>query len=348
MTATDPAPVSLDTVLSPPWLTEVLSPGFPGLQVTGSEVVEVLRTVATKVRFTIDCRDVPGQDPPVALCVKGYFDRGAQGYGGGEIEGNFYRHLAPVLPVTTPTCLYVGSDPTTSHTLIVMSDLVAEGCTFLTALSPYSVEQTAATLDQLALLHASRFDDPALHSVPWLDSRIAKVPDSFPVELLQSQLDGRRGDPLPPEIRDAGRLDAAMRRLTPGNDQGPACLVHGDAHAGNVFVSADGSPGLVDWQVVHRGRWATDVAYHIAAVLDVDERRRSEKDLLAHYLDRLDAHGVRPPAWGEAWDDYRRYLVYGYYLWGITRFVDEEITVEFVKRLGTAVAQHQSFDLLGA
>jgi aminoglycoside phosphotransferase (APT) family kinase protein len=361
-TIENPAPVARDVALSPAWLSRALGTSFPGVAVRGSAVVEVLRTVATKIRFTIELDD-PGDAaspvaipptslpptalPPTALCVKAYFDREEQGYAGGETEGAFYREMAATLAVRTPTCLYVGTDPSNGHTLVLMKDLTAEGARFLTALTPYSVDQAAATLDQLAMLHASRWQDPGLADVPWLASRISRIPDSFPVALLQSQLDDRRGDPLPRSVRDAARLDAAMRKLGAAGDAMPACVVHGDAHAGNVFVTTEGEPGLIDWQIVHRGCWATDVAYHVAAVLDVDERQRAERDLLQHYLGRLQAHGVRPPSWDEAWDAYRRYLAYGYYLWGITRFVDPEITVEFVKRLGLAVAQHGTFDALG-
>jgi aminoglycoside phosphotransferase (APT) family kinase protein len=345
--ATNPAPVTQEIALSPRWLTSALQTVFPGVEVVGSKVVEVLRTVATKIRFTVDLAPDSAPMTTVAFCVKAYFDRAEQGYRGGETEGAFYRELAAGLPVRTPTAAYVGADPENGHTLVIMHDLTAEGAAFLTALTPYSADQTVATLDQLAHLHASHWNDPALRSIEWLVSRVARIPDSFPVDLLQSQLDTRRGDPLPPEIRDAARLDAAMRTLARSDPdaRASACIVHGDAHAGNVFVAADGGPGLIDWQIAHRGCWALDVAYHIGAVLDVDERRRSERDLLGRYLDQLGRAGADAPSWDDAWELYRRYMVYGYYLWAITRFVQEDITVEFVKRLGTAVADHQSFDL---
>jgi hypothetical protein len=348
--ATNPAPVIQDVALSPAWLTSALGTAFPGVEVVASEVVEILRTVATKVRFTIDLASGSAPMPTLSLCVKGYFDRSEHGYRGGETEGAFYRELAGGLPIRTPACVYVGTDPDNGHTLVIMHDLTADDSKFLTALTPYSVDQAVATLGQLALLHASHWNDPGLQSIEWLASRVARIPDSFPIDLLQAQLDSRRGDPLPSEIRDAPRLDKAMRRLGGSElaDPRSVCIVHGDAHAGNVFVTADGSPGLIDWQIAHRGCWALDIAYHIGSVLDVEERRRSEQDLLAHYLSQLRRGGVRAPTWDDAWNLYRRYLVYGYYLWTITRYVEEDITVEFVNRLGTAVADHQSFTLLGA
>src|SRR5438067_1508360 len=74
-------------------------------------------------------------------------------------------------------------------------------------------------------------------------------------------------------------VTAAAKGLAAIDADKRICLVHGDFHAGNVYV--DGSrPGLIDWQVAHVGHWATDIAYHIAAVLDIDDRRKHERDLL--------------------------------------------------------------------
>lgn len=342
---TSPAPTTLEETLSPPWLTEALSVRYPGVRVTNSTETWRQDNVATKVRFTIDVEPTPNP-PPAAWCVKGYWGKPDR-YSGGDREGSFYRELARTLPIQVPACDYTGTDPATGHSLILMHDLTAEGATFLTALSPYTVELAASTLDQLALLHATRWNDETLRNVPWLASRISSFPSYVPPDLLQSLIDGRRGDPLPASVKDATRLSAAMLRLGESVDSGPICLVHGDAHAGNVYLRADGSVGIIDWQVVHRGTWACDVAYHIGAVLSVEDREKAERDLLAHYLDRLGAYGGEPPQWEEAWTSYRNFLVYGYFLWAMTRFVAEEITVEFVKRLGTAVAQHESFEALG-
>jgi len=58
-------------------------------------------------------------------------------------------------------------------------------------------------------------------------------------------------------------------------------------------------------------------------------------------------HGIDMPSWDDAWTAYRRAFVYGYNLWVVTTSVDPRITHEFVYRLGTAAATHQSFELLG-
>jgi hypothetical protein len=99
--------------------------------------------------------------------------------------------------------------------------------------------------------------------------------------------------------------------------------------------------------VLQRGNWSIDVAYHVAAALDVDRRRAAERDLVDHYLDRLAAHGGPRLDREAAWRLYRESLPYGLLMWSMTQRVDPAITNEFVRRTATAVSDHGSFALLG-
>ena len=123
--------------------------------------------------------------------------------------------------------------------------------------------------------------------------------------------------------------------------------VHGDAHVGNVFLDGAGRPGLLDWQLVHRGPWYLDVGYHIASSMSVADRRDQENDLLRHYLDRLAAGGVDAPPFDEALDSIRYGILHGFYLWAITVQVDPSITTVLLERLGTAAADHAVLDSIG-
>ena len=165
----------------------------------------------------------------------------------------------------------------------------------------------------------------------------------MPLDILQDMLDGPRGDPLPAEIRSAARLQRGMQLYAAQIRERPNCLVHGDAHAGNVYRDANGALGVIDWQVLQKGEWAQDVAYHLAAVLTPQDRRANERRLLDHYLGRLKALGGPAIDVGEAWTRYRAAMIYGYYMWAITRKLDPPIILEFVRRLGLAVSDLDSF-----
>jgi hypothetical protein len=340
-----PAPLDEAIVLSPEWLSAVLAEHFPGAKVAATIVTERLQTVATKVRFQVVYADaVPGAPP--ALCAKGYFNPATRGRTG-RTEADFYSVLAPGLPVRTPPCVHSAVDDETGHALVLMHDLVEAGATFLDPLVGYGADQAARTLDQLARLHAATWSQEDAELAATFPPRLASLAGLMSAGQLQAQLDDGRAAGVPAETCRADRLLAAMTALDGlGLDQ-PLCLVHGDLHAGNIYQLADGSPGLIDWQVAQRGVWALDVGYHLSTVLDPQDRARNERDLLHHYLERLAAHGGKPPSAGDAWWAYRAHLPYGYFLWAITRMVDRPIVEHFTRRLGRAVAEHDSFDLLG-
>ncbi|MBC7303841.1 MAG: phosphotransferase [Nocardia sp.] len=338
-----PAPSDEMAVLSPAWLTPVLGQNYPGTVVTGTAVVDRLETVATKLRFRVDYAQ--RAEAPEALCAKGYFN--PERRRATRAEADFYRLVAPHLPVRTPPCVHAAVDDTTGHALVVMHDLVAVGAQFLDPLVGYSAEAATATLDQLAALHAATWDGKMTVLRDQFPTRLVSLTRHLTVEQLQSQVDDGRAEGVSAPVRRADRLIAAMTAIDRLSATSPTCLVHGDLHTGNIYQMPDGSPGLIDWQVVQHGVWALDVAYHLATVLDPDELARHERGLLDHYLDRLAARGVTAPDPDQAWQLYRACLPYGYFLWSITRAVDRPIVEHLTGRLARAVERHRSLDLLG-
>jgi thiamine kinase-like enzyme len=229
-----------------------------------------------------------------------------------------------------------------------MRDVIAADGGFCTALTPFTPSEAADGLEQLAQLHSSTPENSPAFAFGWARSFLDQISQKpiIPQSALQDLLDGSRGLRLNPAMRDAARLQAALERLAAQVRHGPLCLVHGDAHAGNVYRQADGRLGLVDWQILQKGSWAQDVAYHLAAVLTPEDRRRHERDLLNEYIASLKAIGGPDIDRTTAWHHYRAAMVYGLYLWAITRKVDPEITDTFVYRLGTAVDDLEAFKLL--
>lgn len=344
----NPAPATLDEVLDPAWLSAMLVPNWPGAKVTNVTIVEVLATQATKARIalTIEGRS----DAPLALCIKGVLiDTGAVP-AASIVETLFYREAAAVLPATVPPCIHASLDAGGTRGVIVMHDVIAAGGSFCTALEAFTPDQAADGLEQLARLHAATWGGSIAQPTPWVVSFLDRISHQpiMAMATLQSLLDGPRGKRLDPAVRDAGRLQHALERLAAEVRAGPTCFVHGDAHAGNVYRQADGTLGLVDWQILQTGNWAQDVAYHLAAVLTPESRRSNERALLDDYLARLSAAGGPELDREQAWRRYRVAVVYGYYLWSITRKVDADIIDEFVHRLGTAAHDLGSFALLGA
>jgi hypothetical protein len=228
--------------------------------------------------------------------------------------------------------------------MIIMDDVIADGGHFLDAHTPYTLDVTRDTLGQLARLHAATWGCADVADLDWLAPRLTGMADIFPREMLQTLLDDGRGPDVASELRSAENVAEAMRRT---GAHEITCVIHADTHSGNSYLDADGRACWLDWQIVQRGSWATDIAYHLAAVLDIDDRRAHEAALLRHYLDELASAGAPAPPWDDAWELYTTSFSYGYFLWVITRISSRAVVLVHIPRLAAALSDHDTFRRLG-
>jgi Ser/Thr protein kinase RdoA (MazF antagonist) len=231
--------------------------------------------------------------------------------------------------------------------VVITQDEVAAGGEFLDGNSPLSVDQVAEALSELARLHAATWMDRRWKDTPWLKARLGRAVEAWgerrTLEITTANLEGPNGAAVPDDVRGAGDLLAAHRRLS---DKAPVpssigwCVIHGDAHVGNIIVDAAQRPRLVDWQLVQRGFWQVDVGFLIGATLTRPQRRRCERDLLRHYLDSLSQRGITPPPFEVAWTLLADGMIHGFFLWAITTKVAPDVIAVLLGRLGSAVADH--------
>ena len=332
------------------WLSGALSIGQNApIRVTAREVLDTKGPSALKIRMRVELAGNPS-DIPSQICLKGIFDPELATWlksGAQQAEAYFYRDMARNLSVRVPRCFYAGYDDQTGAGHIIMEDLVPEGVSFLSAMSPYTIDQMRGSLDQLARLHGGTWKaDPSAQ--PWVRSKLHQFASGsiMSPEALTALMEDGRADRLPDKIRDGSAIFAAIRALAERETGLPLGFVHGDCHAGNVFEAPDGI-GLIDWQVLQRGHWSLDVAYHIAAALEIADRREHERELLTYYCERLAVHGGGKLEFEDAFAAYRAAVPYGLLMWGVTRRVEPAIVKRFVQRLGTAAQDHGSLELLG-
>lgn len=336
-----PVPRSIEEALDAEWLSAVLAEATGGRTVEAVEVVEQIRTTATKIRVNVRFQNLPAVAR--SLCIKSMFDIGRSGGGITDVrEASFYRDVAPRISTNVPTVLAAAIADDGSHAVLIMNDLVEEGAEFCSALKPFSADEAALSLEQIACLHAGA---GLLDEFAWIPYRAATFTDRFTPDLIRNLASDGRAETLRPETFDADRLFQAMHALRARTERQSATLQHGDCHAGN-FYRLGSRFGMTDWQLVQRGHWARDVAYHIAAVLPIEVAEREERRLLDHYLDAVARFGGVPAERELAWEEYRAAQIYGLFLWAITRSGGSELIGTFVSRLGAAVERHQTMALL--
>ncbi len=335
---------TLDAALDPAWLSESLSPLKGGSPVTAVDVVELIQINATKIRFTANFAN--GETG--AYCLKGFLDQPNANPNTASVrEVNFYTKLAAQLPLRVPECVAAPIDREAEFGIIIMRDLIVEGgAYFCSALEPFDAPRTAKSLEQLAKLHHSQAHIGPVAEIPWLPRQIEWLSTIMPLDILQPLMHDQRSIGMPEHVNDGTLLLRGMKALSAIDATRPGALLHGDCHAGNFFDTAEGT-GVIDFQLLQQGGWALDVAYHIAATLPVEIAEREERNLLNHYLQIARSLNGQVPSDEEAWTQYRQSAIYGFFLWAITRNVKRPIIDAFYQRLGSSVARHESYKLLG-
>lgn len=336
-------PITLAEALSPSWLQEALAEFSSGAAVTSVEIVDTLETMAAKVRIAVR---FAGSDSAQHFCLKIFLDPQISRAAGITAirEAMFYQRIAPHVSLRAPRAI-AHIDEEESRAILIMEDLIHAGAHFCSALEPFTADMAAKSLDQLARLHAAA---ALLDDNDWIPSRLARLATTphFSATKLQELMDGPRCVNLSPRTSNATLLLDGMKALAACFEKSATTILHGDCHAGNFYLTAEG-PGLTDWQLIQRGNCTQDVAYHIAAILPEDVAAREERTLLNHYLDCLRVHGGVVPDAEQAWNDYRLAQIYGYYHWAITTRVEPEIINIFVQRLGAGIERHNTYALLG-
>jgi hypothetical protein len=222
-------------------------------------------------------------------------------------EVRFYQRLASTVAVRTPYCHHAEIDGSGDFVLLMEDLAPAEqgdqiaGCT---------VEQARAAVVNLAGLHGPRWCDPTLLEVDTLSingpEEIALLLEMYgpTTELFLDSL----GDLISAE--DVATLRACVPAIEPWllARQERFGLVHGDYRLDNLLFGPDGV-AAVDWQTLSLALPARDLAYVVATSLSPEDRRASERDLVAAYHAALVGYGVTDSPLIEyglelCWDDY--------------------------------------------
>lgn len=321
------------------WLGEALSFNYPGVEVTALDADIPVWGTGTKIRVRPQYNQV-GQKLglPPSLIIKGGFAEHRELMEDTYIhEVRFYRDLRPQLDINVPACFFAGDDSANKQHIVILEDLNLRAVDFCRVQKPLSFEQARQFLDGQARYHARWWNDPALTEgeLAWLGLWDV-LPDPPHGAYAHSRLEADtwgsiiklpRAVALPRQFLDLDWMKRALGVLSEFcREAADTCFLHADHHLGNLYFDADGTAGVLDWQSPSRGHWSHDVTYFIVSALDIADRRKWDKALLAYYLARLEHYGVtNPPDFDSAWEAFRLQIIDGLYYWLVN---PEEFQIE--------------------
>lgn len=299
------------------WLTAALGSRFPGTVVTGVTFGAAVRATGTKLRMLLEYNDAGHAHrlPPTMWFKGGYEAHSDHVRTSHARESLFYSEVEPLGLVNAPRCFYANVDDVTGFGVQLIEDLLARNARFGDARTPVTLDAARIGLGQLARLHAHRWNSPELAALGAVGGSLAT--DGIVLRIMaddawEKAMTSAVADPIPAPLRTYAGAAAGMERLWAlDRASTDLCMVHGDAHPGNLFFEQDGTPGFLDWQRFMQCDWAHDVSYFLIGSLDVDVCAAREQDLLADYLTALAREGAPAPDWSSAWLSYRRHAMYG-------------------------------------
>jgi len=349
--------------ITPEFLSELIGRMHPGARVESLEVLEALGIggmVSTAGRSTLALHYGEGTpDLPDRVLVKMIVDeKSISPPCMFETEVRMYERMLADVPIEKPICLAATYEADTDNFMLILEDLTERGAQFTNVLKPpLTPEEVRGLLDTLATLHAHFWESPLLdRESAWLSSQIAgrqfeSLGSEFIVPLMEANIaeSPYRAD----FIARAGRSPMELWRMIRAvhrhqAETMPMTLCHGDTGAHNTFRLPDGTSGFVDWQLSVKAAWTHDVHYLICTGLSVADRRKHERELISHYLQRLKEKGIDyAPDIDDAMAEYSLAIIWGLVIgWFAvpSSMYGMEIISANVERLFAAACDHDLFN----
>ncbi|MDB6060577.1 MAG: hypothetical protein JWM78_680 [Verrucomicrobiaceae bacterium] len=359
---TEKLPTRVDQITRD-WLNRTLQQRYPDLVVEQMRVVEVISSHTTKLRLELEF-NAAGQlcGIPKQVCLKANLSGDPLSSDACKVEAQFYRHIRDDIGVPAPVCYFADWDEGDAvkgehpQGLVILEDLIVEGGTFGHSTRPISIEGARKALDGFAALHAGLWDK--LQNNNWINVAMSEgAPDSDLFNHLSKymylNLESPEFRALLPQwlLDDPEHLGRAFKLLVAHErrETMPRCLIHGDSHLGNSYFRPDGTRIFIDFQLITAGHPWRDLTYFLVGSLTVEDRRKAERELLQHYLDRLEVHGAGGRlSFEKLWDEYRVWPMWGMVAWITNLDKWGQTTMPSVERFYTAAADHDTLKRLEA
>lgn len=353
LTSPEVLPLSYEEI-TPEWLTAALAAKHPGAAVVSHRLSEADEGTSSRRRIFLTWNDAgKAAGLPASVFSKGTLNlesRYILGLNGGiEAEVTFYNVVRPGLAIEAPEPLFARFNPQTLNSIVMLRDLT-DRVEFGRHSMELSRERAQSQMDALATLHARYYESAELATTL---ARWNSWERYFKITVEEAGFGAacprgfEEAEPvIPPRLfaRSAEIWPATLRSVA-RHAELPRTLIHSDVHLKNWYVAPGDRMGLNDWQCSCKGSIGRDLAYCISTALAIDDRRRSEQDLLRYYIDRLHAAGAPKLAFDDVWTLYRQNLFSALAWWTGTlgqppeapKMQPKESSLEFIKRMTHAI-----------
>jgi len=311
------------SALTADWMRQALgagaATGFPAIR---DMVVEDIGTGAGALSEILRCTmryEDDGAGAPESVVVKLCSSdnkslRIARLLGMYRREYNFFRQLAPHLPIGLPALLYGDWEESGHRFVLVLEDL--QGMVVMDQISGAGAAQARRAIRGVAELHGqfwNRLDRPPVASflasvrpprrwVSQLLYLICLAPCMKRFGSLFSNRKRRLAEAYGPRV--AVHMDELAR--------GPRTLTHGDFRLENMFFGTGESDAftVIDWQAAGMiGNGLYDVAYFMVTSVPTEVRRRIERTALEEYHSIVCSMGAKDFTFEECWRRYRQNML---------------------------------------
>jgi hypothetical protein len=230
-------------------------------------------------------------------------------------EVRFYQQLSAHTPLPHPRCYFAGRSATRSDFVLLLEDIGDRRPGDQAAGS--ELAEAEVVIDAMARFHAASFGRTGEPRFDWLtlqanEAQITGMEAGF--AFGWPRFENELAALIPPRVRAWGRrVGPSTRALLEELCRGPLVVGHADFRLENMFFAAkpEHPPfAIVDWQSITKTSPGQDLAYYLTQSVQLEVRRKHERELLRRYLEGLRAAGVRDYAWDQLWHDYRLGALY--------------------------------------
>ncbi len=233
---------------------------------------------------------------------------GAQGAYYNEVM--FYRHLADKTTMRTPA-IYANEVSDDRLVFVTAMEDMAPGEPG-SQLVGESLEHARVAMGEAAKLAAAFYGDETVGANDFVMSQVRDDGGAFGQALLQQYWPGfleRFAHGITAECKAFGAFYVDHHTRFATRFEGPRTLAHGDFRSENILFDGD-KACTVDWQTTSEASPLTDLAYFMGGSVELEDRRRWERDLVREYSSLLAGLGVNLD-FDACWQQYREQAMHG-------------------------------------